>query len=102
MLSTMLVVGGHYGVHSIASIYYPTAIRASGGGWATSIAKFGGIAGPALGGMLLQSGVAAARMFAFLTVCPAILAACALGIALIVRRGAPVPLPLPAAVAGGS
>lgn len=102
VLSTMLVAGGHYGMHSIASIYYPTAIRASGGGWATSIAKFGGIAGPTLGGMLLQSGVAAARTFAFLSICPAILAACALGIAFVVRRGPLVPLPLPAAVARGS
>ncbi len=99
VLSTMLIAGGHYGMHSIASIYYPTAIRASGGGWATSVAKFGAIAGPTLGGMLLQSGVPAIRTFAFLTLCPAILAACALGIAFIVRRGALLPLAVPAAVA---
>jgi MFS transporter, AAHS family, 4-hydroxybenzoate transporter len=102
VLSTMLIVGGHYGVHSIASIYYPTAIRASGGGWATSIAKLGGIAGPTIGGILLQAGVPAIRTFALLTLCPAILAACALGIAFIVRRGSREPLPVAAAIAPGS
>ena len=99
LLATLLIVGGHYGVHSIASIYYPTAIRASGGGWATSIAKFGGIAGPMIGGVLLQAGVTAMRIFAFLAVCPAVLAACALGIAFIVRRASLVALPAAAAVA---
>lgn len=99
LLSTMLIGGGHYGVHSIASIYYPTAIRASGGGWATSIAKFGGIAGPIIGGHLLASGMAAIRTYAFLTVCPAILAVCALGIAFIVRRAPLILIPVTATVA---
>jgi AAHS family 4-hydroxybenzoate transporter-like MFS transporter len=88
VLSTLLVGGGHYGVHSIASIYYPSAIRASGGGWATSIAKFGGIAGPTIGGYLLASGMPAIRTFALLACCPAVLASCALGIAFAVRRSA--------------
>lgn len=86
LLSTLLVGGGHYGMHSIASIYYPSAIRASGGGWATSIAKFGGIAGPTIGGYLLASGMPAIRTFALLACCPAVLALCALGIALAARR----------------
>jgi AAHS family 4-hydroxybenzoate transporter-like MFS transporter len=86
LLSTLLVGGGHYGVHSIASIYYPSAIRASGGGWATSISKLGGIAGPTLCGYLLASGIPAIRTFAFLACCPAVLALCALGIAFATRR----------------
>lgn len=89
LLSTLLVGGGHYGMHSIASIYYPSAIRASGGGWATSISKIGGIAGPTIGGYLLASGMPAIRTFAFLACCPAVLALCALGIAFAARRGAP-------------
>lgn len=91
LLISMLIAGGHYGIHSIASIYYPSAIRASGGGWATSVAKFGGIAGPAIGGYLLSTGLPAIRTYAFLTVCPALLAICALGIAAVVRRGEPLP-----------
>ena len=94
LLSAMLISGGHYGILSIASIYYPTAIRASGGGWATSIAKFGGIAGPILGGYLLSLGVPAIRTYAYLAVCPAVLALCAVGIAIAVRRAPAVSVPL--------
>lgn len=96
VLSAMLIAGGHYGVHSIASIYYPSAIRASGGGWATSVAKFGGIAGPSIGGYLLSIGLPAIRTYALLTICPAIVAACALGIAVVVRRSSPLTLAAPA------
>jgi AAHS family 4-hydroxybenzoate transporter-like MFS transporter len=95
VLGTMLIVGGHYGVHSIASIYYPSAIRASGGGWATSVAKLGGIAGPSIGSLLLTSGMPANRTYAYMTVCPAVLAACAVGIALVLRRSAPLTLSTP-------
>jgi AAHS family 4-hydroxybenzoate transporter-like MFS transporter len=37
---------GHFGVLSIAGIFYPSAIRASGAGWATSVAKVGASLGP--------------------------------------------------------
>ncbi len=96
LLSAMLISGGHYGITSIASIYYPSAIRASGGGWATSIAKFGGVAGPSIGGYLLSNGVPAIRTYAFLTSCPAILAVCALAIAFVVRRRPPAAALAPA------
>jgi len=60
-----------------------------GGGWATSISKFGGIAGPTIGGYLLASGLPAIRLFALLACCPAVLARCALGIGVAARRNAP-------------
>lgn len=90
LASAMLIAGGHYGILSIASIYYPSAIRASGGGWATSVAKCGGIAGPIIVGYLLTAGLPAIRVYALLALCPAVLAACALGIAAIVHRTAPL------------
>lgn len=89
VISTTFVGGAHFGILSIASIFYPSAIRANGGGWATSIAKLGGICGPIIGAYVLSSGMPIVRSFAILAVCPAILAACAIGIGLIVRRHNP-------------
>jgi len=86
ILASVMVSGGHFGILSIAGVFYPSAIRASGGGWATSVAKIGGILGPVLGGYVLASGIPVIRSFALLAVCPAILCLCALGIASVVRR----------------
>ena len=99
ILCALLVSGGHFGVHSIAGVFYPSAIRASGAGWATSIAKIGGILGPLVGGYVLASGMPVIRSYALLAVCPAILCLCALGIASIVQgrsRELPVPDAVPA------
>jgi MFS transporter, AAHS family, 4-hydroxybenzoate transporter len=89
IMSTLLISGGHFGVLSIAGIFYPSSIRASGGGWATSMAKFGAILGPIAGGAVLSSGIPILRSYALLAVCPAILCLCGLGIAAVVRARAP-------------
>lgn len=86
VLSTSFVGGAHFGILSIAGIYYATSIRANGAGWATSVAKIGGIAGPIIGGYVLSSGLPIVTSFAILAVCPIILSLCALGIASTVRR----------------
>jgi len=86
ILSTSLVSGGHFGILSIAGVYYATSIRANGAGWATSVAKIGGIAGPLIGGYVLASGLPIVRSFAILAICPLILMLCAFGIAHFVRR----------------
>jgi AAHS family 4-hydroxybenzoate transporter-like MFS transporter len=41
---------GHAAVISITSIYYPSAVRSTGGGWASFMAKFAAVAAPILGG----------------------------------------------------
>ncbi|TIX51479.1 MFS transporter [Alteraurantiacibacter aquimixticola] len=86
VVAISLVSGAHFGILSIAGVYYPSAIRANGGGWATSVAKVGGIAGPIVGGYILASGLPVVRSFAILAACPAILVLCAIGIGVIVRR----------------
>jgi AAHS family 4-hydroxybenzoate transporter-like MFS transporter len=68
------VGGAHTGVTSIASIYYPSAVRASGAGWASSIAKIGSIAGPFIGGIVLSTQLPARYTFALLAACPLLLA----------------------------
>jgi AAHS family 4-hydroxybenzoate transporter-like MFS transporter len=86
MLGGMLIGGEHFGILSIAGIFYPSAIRASGAGWATSVAKIGAVLGPIIGAAVLSSGIPIIRTYALLAICPAILCLCALGIAAVVRR----------------
>lgn len=80
-----LISGGHFGILSIAGVFYPSVIRANGAGWATSIAKIGAIAGPAIAGILLADGVEPIYLFALVAICPMVLAVCAIGIGLVVR-----------------
>ena len=70
------LIGGHFGMHSICGIFYPSAYRANGAGWATSIAKIGSVAGPILGGIVLSTTLPVRDIFAVLAVCPAVLAVC--------------------------
>ncbi|MBN8818040.1 MAG: MFS transporter [Sphingomonas sp.] len=88
VVSTSFVGGAHFGMHSIAGLFYGSAIRANGAGWATSIAKIGAIAGPVLGALVLSSGMPIVRSFAILAICPAILALCAFGMGLFAKRRA--------------
>jgi AAHS family 4-hydroxybenzoate transporter-like MFS transporter len=85
----ILMSAMHFGMHSIAGIYYPSAIRASGGGLATSVAKLGAILGPIIAGTVLSSGMPVVRIYALLAVCPAVVSVCVLGIAAAVRAGDP-------------
>ena len=68
--NAMFLVGAHFGIHSIAGIFYPSAFRANGAGWATSMAKVGSILGPLVGGVYLSSRMPVKLMYAFLAVCP--------------------------------
>jgi AAHS family 4-hydroxybenzoate transporter-like MFS transporter len=85
VLGGLLISGGHFGILSIAGIFYPSAIRASGAGWATSVAKVGAILGPIVGAAVLSSGLPVLRSYALLAVCPAILFSCAVGIHFVTR-----------------
>ena len=88
VLGAALISGSHYGTFSIAGIFYPSAIRASGAGWATSVAKIGAVLGPIIGAMVLSSGLPVIRSYAFLAICPAVLLICIVGIHLgIATRG---------------
>ena len=68
------LIGGHFGMHSICGIFYPSAYRANGAGWATSVAKIGSVAGPILGGIVLSTSLPVRHIFAVLAVCPAVMA----------------------------
>jgi AAHS family 4-hydroxybenzoate transporter-like MFS transporter len=75
-LVAVTIIGGHYGMHSTAGLFYPSAYRGNGAGWATSVAKVGSIAGPALGGLILSTQLPARQIFVCLALCPALMAVC--------------------------
>lgn len=80
------LVGGHFGMHSICGIFYPSAYRANGAGWATSIAKIGSVAGPILGGIVLSTSLPVRYIFAVLAVCPVVMAICVYMVGRMHRR----------------
>ena len=86
VMQAMLVGGGHSAIISQLALYYPSAIRASGGGWAGSVGKIGGVMGPLLGAAVLSSGIPVVRTYAVMAACPAILFFCILGVVLVVRK----------------
>src|SRR5262249_43230673 len=51
------LIGGHFGMHSICGMFYPSAYRGNGAGWATSVAKIGSVAGPMVGGWVLSTNI---------------------------------------------
>ena len=73
---TLFLIGGHFGLHSVAGIFYPSSIRGCGAGWATSVAKIGSIAGPYIGGLLLSTKLPVKNCFAMLAICPIIFSVC--------------------------
>lgn len=77
-LIAFALIGGHFGLHSIAGIFYPSAWRGNGAGWATSVAKVGSIAGPLLGGLILATSLPVRHIFALMAVCPAMVLLCML------------------------
>ena len=48
------VLGGQTALNALAAVYYPTAVRATGIGWALGIGRLGSILGPVIGGELLR------------------------------------------------
>ena len=73
-------VGGHAGLHAIAGIFYPSACRATGTGWALSVSRLGTIGGPLVGGALMNAHLPLARIFAIAALPSVVFAAAALGL----------------------
>jgi len=70
------LVGGQFGVISICGVFYPSAYRANGAGWASSVAKIGSVLGPLVGGWVLSTSLPLRYIFAVLAICPAVFAIC--------------------------
>jgi AAHS family 4-hydroxybenzoate transporter-like MFS transporter len=57
------IVGGQIAANALAAGYYPTAVRATGVGWALGIGRVGSIVGPLVGGALLTMKWSAGEVF---------------------------------------
>lgn len=47
------IITAQNGANALAAVYYPTAMRSSGVGWANGIGRIGSIIGPVLGGIVI-------------------------------------------------
>lgn len=70
------IVGSQIGANALAAMYYPTAIRSTGVGWALGIGRIGSIIGPLAGGVLLGWHLPTPSLF-FCAAIPALIAAAA-------------------------
>lgn len=50
-----LLQGGFNGIYPLAARVYPAEIRSTGIGWATGVGRIGAVAGPLLGGYLIEA-----------------------------------------------
>jgi MFS transporter, AAHS family, 4-hydroxybenzoate transporter len=73
------IVGGQIAANALAASFYPTAVRATGVGWALGVGRVGSIVGPLVGGVLLTQKWTAAAVFiaaAAAALCAALAAFC--------------------------
>ena len=86
LIGSVLVGAGHAAVISITSIYYPSAVRATGGGWASFMAKFAAVAAPVIGAQFLAGREAAMEGYVFTAACLAGIVVCVLALSHFAKR----------------
>jgi AAHS family 4-hydroxybenzoate transporter-like MFS transporter len=57
-LTGCCINGGQGSLNTISAMFYPTAIRATGIGWALGVGRIGAVIGPAVGGMFVTAAFA--------------------------------------------
>ena len=86
-LGTIMVGIGHAAVISVTTIYYPSAVRSTGGGWASFVAKFAAVAAPLVGAAwFLRDREAVLDGYAFTGYCLAGVAIGVVALAIYARR----------------
>ncbi len=83
---SFFLVGGHYGITSVVSLFYPSVIRANGAGWCSGVAKIGSVLGPLVGGYVLHLVAPVRLTYAILAICPLVYGLAILAVGLIERR----------------
>lgn len=78
--------GGQAGINAICAQAYPTSIRASGVGLAFGMGRLGGIALPALGGLMLAAEASLSQLFLTIAIGPLLIAATLIGAHLMLAR----------------
>jgi AAHS family 4-hydroxybenzoate transporter-like MFS transporter len=78
-----VVTGMQSGINAGAGLIYPTALRANGVGYALGVGRFGSIAGPLLGSLLVSLDMPPAMFFYVTAIGPLL---CAGGVVLLLRQ----------------
>lgn len=60
------LLGANYALYGVAPVFYDPEIRGTGAGASIAVGRVGAIAGPALAGMLLSSGLSASGVVAYM------------------------------------
>ena len=63
VLAGVGVLGAQFGNNATAGLLYPTSFRSKGAGWAFAIGRFGAIAGPYIGGILIGMNLSMQTLF---------------------------------------
>jgi MFS transporter, AAHS family, 4-hydroxybenzoate transporter len=74
--SGFFVIGSQFCMNALAANFYPTAIRATGVGWALGIGRIGSIIGPVAGGWVISLGWGTPQLF-YAAAAPALLSSIA-------------------------
>jgi AAHS family 4-hydroxybenzoate transporter-like MFS transporter len=83
-----LVQGAQAGLNALSATFYPTSIRSTGVGWALGIGRVGSIVGPILGGIMISRQWSLRQIF-FAGAIPALFAALAIALSLVLQGGSP-------------
>jgi AAHS family 4-hydroxybenzoate transporter-like MFS transporter len=85
--------GGQVALNALSATLYPTAVRATGVGWALGVGRFGAIVAPLAAGTLMAAGIKLGHIF-WLAIIPTLI--CAIGVVLLraaVNRSTSTPQP---------
>jgi MFS transporter, AAHS family, 4-hydroxybenzoate transporter len=80
-LAGFCTLGAQFGNNAASGLLYPTAFRSRGVGWALGVGRFGSIAGPLLGGILIGMKVSLPHLFLIATIPMVLGLICSIGIA---------------------
>lgn len=80
------VIGSQTSSNALAAEFYPTAIRATGVGWALGVGRVGSILGPTLGPMLMKPGMDSRGVFWAAAIPPVIAMIAAFAASIAARR----------------
>ncbi|MBV8534529.1 MAG: MFS transporter [Alphaproteobacteria bacterium] len=62
------VLGLQFGLNATSGMIYPTAFRSNGSGWAFAVGRFGSVAGPKVGGVLIAMQLSLQALYLLATV----------------------------------
>jgi len=80
------VIAAQVGLNTLTAMIYPVEMRSTGLGWALGVGRIGSILGPAVGGVMLATGLDARHLYLFCIV-PALLGA----VSIALLRGSTAP-----------